>query len=63
MTLLARLDMEHRSFLDFHVFPTIDRQDRFHVSLADAWLSRGQPLTDLVAFCEVVAQVQSANAV
>jgi DNA invertase Pin-like site-specific DNA recombinase len=61
VTLLARLDKEHRSFLDFHVFPTMDRRDRFHVSLADPWLNRGEPLDDLLAFCEVVTGVRAAN--
>lgn len=60
VTLLARLDQEHRSFLDFHVFPTMmDRQNRFHISLEDPWLNRGQPLNDLLAFCEVVARANS----
>ena len=59
VTLLARLDKENRSFLDFHVFPTMDRQERFHMSLADPWLNRGQPLNDLLAFCEVVARVRA----
>lgn len=59
VTLLARLDKEHRSFLDFHVFPTLDRPNRFHVSLADPWLNRGQPLTDLFAFCEVASRAGS----
>lgn len=57
VTLLARLDKECIAFLDFHVFPRIDRRDRFFVSQADPWLNRGEPLTDLLAFCEVVAKV------
>jgi hypothetical protein len=56
VTLLARLDKEHRSFLDFHVFPTLELRDRFHMSLADPWLNCGQPLSDLFAFCEVVSR-------
>ena len=63
VTLLAWLDKEHRSFLDFHVFPTMDRRDRFHMSLADPWLNRGQPLNDLLAFCEVVARVRAAHTI
>ena len=56
VTLLARLDKEHRAFLDFHVFPNMkDRQDRFHMSEADPWLSRGEPLNDLSLFCKVMA--------
>jgi hypothetical protein len=57
VTLLARLDEGNRSFLDFHVFPNIDRPRRFYVSRADKWLNRGQLLTDLLAFCAVVARV------
>jgi DNA invertase Pin-like site-specific DNA recombinase len=60
VTLLARLDKEHSSFLDFHVFPTIDRSDRFHISLADPWLNHGEPLNNLLAFCEVVARMRAA---
>ncbi len=63
VTLLARLDKEHRAFLDFHVLPTMDRRDRFHMSLVDPWLNRGQRLgDDLSAFCEVVARVCAARA-
>lgn len=61
VTLLARLDKENRSFLDFHVFPTMDRRARFHMSLVDPWLNRGEPLNDLLAFCSVVATVQGAE--
>jgi DNA invertase Pin-like site-specific DNA recombinase len=63
VTLLARLDKEHRAFLDFHVLPTMDRQERFHMSLADPWLNRGQPLSDLGIFCKVVARMCAASAV
>lgn len=58
VTLLARLDEGNQSFLDFHVFPNIDRIRRFHISLADRWLNRGQPLNDLPAFCKVVELVR-----
>jgi DNA invertase Pin-like site-specific DNA recombinase len=63
VTLLARLDKEHRSFLDFHVFPDMDRRDRFHMSLADPWLNRGEPLIDLLAFCEVVARARAPHTI
>jgi DNA invertase Pin-like site-specific DNA recombinase len=63
VTLLARLDKGSRSFLDFHLFPNIDRPRRFYVSLSDPWLNRGQPLDDLVAFCKVVASVRAAHAI
>ncbi len=59
VTLLARLDKGQPSFLDFHVFPTVDRRDRFFLTLADPWLSRGERLNDLLAFCEVVARADA----
>jgi DNA invertase Pin-like site-specific DNA recombinase len=61
VTLLARLDEENRSFLDFHIVPNMDRRKRFHLSLADPWLKRGQPLTDLRAFCTVAARVRAES--
>ncbi len=61
VTLLARLDEENRSFLDFHIVPSMDRRKRFHVSLADPWLNRGQPLSNLSAFLTVMATVRSAK--
>ena len=57
VTLLARLDKGNRSFLDFHIFPSMDRRKRFYVSLADRWLKRGEPLNDLSMFGNVVARV------
>jgi hypothetical protein len=62
VTLLARLDKQNRSFLDFHIFPSMDRRKRFYVSLADPWLNRGQPLNDLLAFCKVVECVEGWDA-
>ncbi len=59
--LLARLDKENRSVLDFHVMPSIDRLRRFHIRLDDLWLSRGLRLNDLSEFCTRVRQVRSAN--
>ena len=56
MTLLARLDKENRSFLDFHVLPSIDRLRRFHIRDCDPWLNRGLRLNDLSSFCTLVAQ-------
>lgn len=60
VTLLARLDEGNRSFLDFHVFPGMDRGRRFDVSRSDLWLSRGEPIRDLLAFCKVVARARAA---
>lgn len=61
VTLLARLDKENRSFLDFHVLPHIDRPRRFHIRCDDAWLNRGLRLKDLSEFCAFVANVRSAR--
>jgi DNA invertase Pin-like site-specific DNA recombinase len=59
--LLARLDEGNRSFLDFHVFPDVDRRTRFDISLSDQWLDRGEPLSDLRGFCAVVSRVARAR--
>jgi hypothetical protein len=56
VTLLARLGENNRSFLDFHIIPNVDRLRRFHVSLLDPWLGRGQRLFDISAFLEVVTR-------
>lgn len=61
VTLLARLDQENRSFQDFYVLPNIDRQTRFHICHADAWLSRGLRLKDLSEFRVLVDRVRSAS--
>lgn len=61
VTLLARVNEGHCSFLDFHVFPNIDRPRRFFVSLEDPWLNRARPLTDLLAFCKVVDLVHPTS--
>jgi len=53
VTLLARLDESNNSFLDFHVFPSLNRVKRFDLRLMDDWLNGGQRLTDLRAFCEL----------
>src|SRR6266849_3727665 len=58
LTLLARLDERNSSFLDFHVFPSIDRQRRFRVGLSGPWLNRGKRLSDLSRLCEFVARVR-----
>jgi|ERR1035441_1281056 hypothetical protein len=60
VALLARLDEENRSFLDFHILPDVDRRRRFHLYLGDPWLKRGQPLYDLNGFCEVVNCVNAS---
>jgi DNA invertase Pin-like site-specific DNA recombinase len=61
VTLLARVDQEYCSFLDFHLFPSVDRQDRFFLSLEDPWLKRGQQLIELNAFCDVARSLCAAG--
>jgi DNA invertase Pin-like site-specific DNA recombinase len=63
VTLLARLDEGNRAFLDFHVFPDMDRCRRFDISLRDPWLKRGQRLSNLLEFCNVVARVGGSTAI
>lgn len=58
ITLLARLDANNSSFLDFYVFPRIERPKRFQISLSDSWLNQGQRLDELSQFCDVVAKVR-----
>jgi hypothetical protein len=61
ITILTRLDANNRSFLDFHVFPRIDRRGRFRICLSNPWLEGGKRLTDLTRLCEVVEQVRLAK--
>jgi DNA invertase Pin-like site-specific DNA recombinase len=63
VTLIARLDNENHSFLDFHVLPSLDRRKRFYISLCDPWLTRGQLLADMHRFLETVASVRAASSV
>jgi len=52
VTLVARLDGANREFLDFHLFPGMDRTRRFVLSVNDPWLERGRQL-ELHDFCQV----------
>jgi hypothetical protein len=63
VTLLARLDHANTSFLDFHVLPNLGRRKRSMISLDDPWLKRGQPISDFVAFCDVVKRVRALGSV
>jgi len=58
VTLVARLDEANQSFLDFHVFPCLDRRGRFYISLDDPWLKRGRPVPEFLAFCDVVREAR-----
>jgi hypothetical protein len=57
ITLLARLDTNNESFLDFHIFPRIDQLRRFRISLNDSWLECGKRVDELSKLCEVVTRV------
>lgn len=57
VTLLARLDIENRSFLDLYLFPKIDRSKRFQISQRDPWLLRGKRLDDIAGFLYAAQQV------
>lgn len=57
VTLLARLDLDNCSFLDFYVLPSVDYSTRLQISRTDAWLARGVPLNDLAALLTGVERV------
>jgi DNA invertase Pin-like site-specific DNA recombinase len=54
VTLVALLDGTNRSFLNFYIFPFIQRRGRFVVT--DDWLRTGERLSDLSQFCEAVSR-------
>jgi DNA invertase Pin-like site-specific DNA recombinase len=56
-TLLARLNSENTAFMDFYVFPRIERRTRFRLSMNDPWLKCGQRLEDLSGLCDAVSLV------
>lgn len=60
VTLLARMDPENRSFMDFYILPSIERSRRFQICQSDAWLSRGKALHDLSQFCTIVQSARRA---
>jgi len=61
VTLLARLDESNNSFLDFYVFPNLNRVKRFDLRLMDDWLNRGQKLSNLGAFVEIVFRMHDES--
>jgi DNA invertase Pin-like site-specific DNA recombinase len=61
VTLLARLDASNHSFLDFHIFPNIDRPKRFQIPLNNSWLNRGKRLSALPQILELVAWARAAR--
>jgi DNA invertase Pin-like site-specific DNA recombinase len=61
VSLVARLDIGNDSFLDFRIFPHVDRRVRFELRPADPWLDRGAMLNELSEFGAVVKEVQDAK--
>jgi len=61
VTLLARLNVSKDAFQDFHILPNMDRRKRFSIALSDAWLNRGERLSDLSRFYEVINRVNAAR--
>jgi DNA invertase Pin-like site-specific DNA recombinase len=61
VTLFARLSQDNNSFLDFYMLPNMNRRTRFYVALSDPWMSRGELLSNLSSFREVVTRVRSAK--
>ncbi len=57
VTLLARIDVENRFFVDFHVLPNLDRSTRRQISRTDQWLLRGLRLDDITGLLGIVQQV------
>jgi hypothetical protein len=62
VTLLARLDRQNSYFKDFHLFPNMDRHNRFDLTLRDSWLRRGKRLAGLSHFCDAVTGIRHSVA-
>lgn len=52
--LLARLKKDNTEFLDFHIFPRVDRRMKFEIQVEDSYLAQGVKLHDLSDFYSVV---------
>lgn len=61
ITLLARLSEDNSSFMDFHVFPLIERRKRFTLTLNASWLDRGVRVTNLSELCSTVESIREAR--
>lgn len=57
ITLLARLNLDNRSFLDFYVLPNVDRSTRFQISQNDPWLRKGVRLDNVASLLTVVHRI------
>jgi DNA invertase Pin-like site-specific DNA recombinase len=58
-TLVAMLDEDNKTFVDFYVFRSMDHRRRFRLTFSDAWLERGHRVSDLTAFYDDVARVRA----
>jgi DNA invertase Pin-like site-specific DNA recombinase len=58
ITLVARLNEENTAFMDFHVFPRIERRTRRRLLLRDPWLKSGVRVTTLSRICEAVSDAR-----
>ena len=56
VTLLVRRDIQNASVQDYYVVPKVDNR-RFTLKLQDSWLERGECLSSLEDFGEVVKRV------
>jgi hypothetical protein len=61
VTLLVRLDATNSMIFDLHVFPSIDRRERFYISLKDPWLNGGYQIRERSRICELVDKMRLAE--
>jgi DNA invertase Pin-like site-specific DNA recombinase len=58
VTLVARLTEDNGAFLDFYLFPRIERKGRFRVALVDSWLKSGLRLRGLEELLDAVKRTR-----
>jgi DNA invertase Pin-like site-specific DNA recombinase len=61
VTLLARLNLKNDAVQDLHIFPALGLQNRYFVSLKDAWLKGAERLSDLTQFCEAAQRAGGSH--
>ena len=61
ITLVARLNEENAGFMDFYVFPRIEKRTRRRLLLNDPWLKSGIRVTSLSRIREAVACARSST--
>lgn len=57
ITLLTRLTEDNSSFMDFYVFPRIERTKRFTLTANSPWLEQGMRLTNLSELCQTIGSI------